>query len=288
MSPQSSTPGAHAQRSPQFATASIAANCPAAAFFAGNIIGLGGPTTDDFFPIARKVLGTAEANAIDDRWEQDVGAELLWCTPDEVRARVRRYIQAGTQDFLKYAASGHTPMQFIAFSEVGQRLIGEEAHQAGLTVQAHATSPESLKMAIDAGADLLQHPDITGAAPIPPDTLQRMVDQQLPCAAMFVTRRFLDWNAKHGQEPMQGFRQIQQGKDRALDAARARILLTTDGGVLPPTTADHPLLSSAVLAQDSPTVLGRRSFPLATSCRGTRHAADGCATSRHRQRRSRL
>jgi len=229
-------------------------------FFAGNIIGLGGPTSADFFPIARQVLGTAEADAMDARWEQGVGADLLWCTPEEVRSRVRRYIAEGDQDFLKYAGSGHTHMQFIAFSEPVQRLIVEEAHFAGLTVQAHTTSPESLRMEIEADADLLQHPDITGAAPLPPDLLERMVKQQLPCAAMFVTQRYLDWNLKNGQQPMKSFRQIQARNDRDLVAAGARLLLTTDGGVLPPDTADHPLLSAAVLAEDSPTVLGEGHF----------------------------
>jgi L-alanine-DL-glutamate epimerase-like enolase superfamily enzyme len=61
-------------------------------FFAGNIIGFGGPTTRDFFPVARTVFSRSRADEIDARWEQGVGPDLLYMTPEQVRARVRTYL----------------------------------------------------------------------------------------------------------------------------------------------------------------------------------------------------
>lgn len=112
-------------------------------FLAGNIIGLRGPTSDEFYPGTRGVLSRIEAETVDVRWEQAVGAELAWLTPKEVRPRIRRYIEEGKPDFLKYASSSHAYMHLLCLSAEVQRVIVEEGHRAGLTVQAHSTSPES-------------------------------------------------------------------------------------------------------------------------------------------------
>jgi len=229
-------------------------------FVAGNIIGLGGPTSDDFFKVARTVLPKREADRIDERWEQGVGADLLWLTPDEVRERIRRYIDSGSQDFLKYAASGHTEMQFITFSAEAQRAIVEEGHRAGMTVQAHTTSPESLRMEIEAGCDLLQHGDITGPVPMPEATLRTIVDRKIPCASLLTTRRYLAWTEAHGSDPMKTFYRVAHANDRRLVEAGAVVLLTTDAGVWRPDAADHPLIGTSAGADDSPVALGEAHF----------------------------
>jgi len=229
-------------------------------FFAGNIIGLGGPTSTDFFPLARTILPKGRADEIDARWEQKVGADLLYMTPQEVRARVRDYIRNGTQNFLKYASSGHTEMQLLAFSDKVQRLIVEEGHRAGLTVQAHSTSPESLRMEIEAGADLLQHGDVTGPVPMPEETMEVICTRQIPCAALLVTRRFLKWNEASGCDPMKTIHRLKDANDRRLIAGGARLLLTTDGGVYPADAGDMPLFAGQFSADDLPTALGEGHF----------------------------
>jgi len=231
-------------------------------FLAGNIIGLGGPTSPDFLPQARTVLARSEADAIDLEWEQGAGPELLWMTPEQVRSRVRDYVGTRKPDFLKYAASGHSGahMQYICFSAEVQRVIVEEGHAAGLTVQAHTTSPESLRMEIDAGADLLQHPDITFKAPIPEGTLRRIVDRRLPCAALFATRRYLDWMRAHASQLLKELHITRDDNDRRLVEAGAVVLLTTDSGVIPANSADHPLNGEFVGADDLPSELGDGHF----------------------------
>jgi imidazolonepropionase-like amidohydrolase len=121
-------------------------------FLAGNIVGFGSPTSNDFLPPLRTILPKVDTDRFDAIWEQGVGSDLLWKTPQQVRERVHNYIQNGHLDFVKYAASGHKEGQFIAFSAEVQKAIVEEGHAAGLTVQAHTTSPESLGMEIEAGA----------------------------------------------------------------------------------------------------------------------------------------
>ena len=229
-------------------------------FFAGNIIGLGGPTSDDFFPISRTVLSGRMADAIDSRWEQGVGPELLWMEPEEVRTRVRAYIDSDQQDFLKYATSGHGRSQYICFSAEVQRILVEEGRRAGLTVQSHTTTPESLRMALEAGVDLLQHPDLTGPRKMPEATLSSIVTRNVPCAALFVTRRFLAWSDTHSPEPTKTINRCKDENDARLIAAGARILLTTDAGVLPEDAADNPLLGAFASADESPLSLGEAHF----------------------------
>src|ERR1700761_6068985 len=177
-------------------------------YLAGNIIGLGGPTSPDFFKLARSVLAKSEADAIDARWEQGVGPELLWMTPAQIRDRVKAYIASGHVDFLKYAASGHQEEQFITFSAEGNRVIVEEGHRAGMIVQAHTTSPESLRLEIEAGADLLQHCDVTGPAPMPEETVQLIAQRRIPCGVLLMTRRNLAWREVHGTEPWKGYDKV--------------------------------------------------------------------------------
>src|SRR5207302_632219 len=134
-------------------------------FIGGNIIGFDGPFSSDF--LQRGILSSEFVNRTNDAWEQGVGGDLLWRTPEQVGEHVRHYIARGGIDFLKYASSGHTQERLIAFSPEAQRAIVDEGRKAGLIVQAHSTSVESLRLEIAAGVNLMQHCDVTGPEPIP-------------------------------------------------------------------------------------------------------------------------
>jgi imidazolonepropionase-like amidohydrolase len=200
---------------------------------AGNIIGMDGPATKlgGAFP---GTLTPEEMKRFDAMWEQGVGADLLWRTPAQVGETVRAYIATGQLDILKYLSNDHDLMHLIAFSPDAQRAIIAEGHRAGLNVQAHTTSPEGLKLAIEAGADLLQHCDISGFEPIPAETIALIAQRRLPCAAMFHTSRRLAWEQQNMPELLKVVTRVQDQNDRAPIKAGALLLLATDGGVPPP------------------------------------------------------
>jgi imidazolonepropionase-like amidohydrolase len=226
-------------------------------FLGGNIVGFGGPLSPDFYP-AGNLLGPDTVDRINRQWEQGTGAELLWLTPEEVRRRVRDYVERSGIDFVKYAACAHMG-PLITFSAEAQQAIVEEGHRAGLTVQAHTISPESLRMEIDAGADLLQHGDVTGLEPMPEATLKTIADRGLPVAALCCTDRHLAWTQEHGHEWMRTYahNKVKDDNDRRLIAAGARLLLTTEGYAAGPRLLRHPRFGPLVRGSvDSPNHLG--------------------------------
>ncbi len=133
-------------------------------FCAGAIIGLDGPFSQDFNSRALQVASAASAERINAMCVENMGPALSWMTPEQVGAEVRAYISRGI-DFVKYASSEHRwgdPTTFLVFSPQVQAKIVEEAHRAGMTAQAHTSSVESLRVAVEAGCDLIQHCNITG------------------------------------------------------------------------------------------------------------------------------
>ncbi len=256
-------------------------------FAAGNIIGLDGPLSADFFPPGA-TFGPQTLDRINREWDQGVGRDLLWRTPEGIRERVRAYIESSGIDFVKYAASGHAShRQFVTFAEPAQRIIVEEAHRAGLTAQAHSTTVTSLAMSIAAGVDLVQHGNFTGPEPIPEDTLADIAGRPVPIAAIMPTQRYLSWLRSNGPELMKVvFDEVQEKNDRRLVDAGARLLLTTDGMTVGPMMRQHPSWSPFIAgAPDLYLDLGEAHFswleaavergmsPLEVLSSATRHVA---------------
>lgn len=203
-------------------------------FLAGNIVGLGGPYSRDFLGEMQSAFFEPFIERTNARWQENVGPELLWMSPEQVREQVRSYLGKGV-DFLKYAVNGHNSeeMQYIAFSPRVQQVMVEEAHRAGVTVQTHTTSDEGVYLAMQAGVDLLQHCNLTGgSAPMPAALVRTIVQRQIPCALLAYTESALAWYRAHGAMD-QLSRLIENGdaNARALIAAGAQVLLSTDAGV---------------------------------------------------------
>lgn len=126
---------------------------------AGNIVGWGGP-----FSMTFSLMQESELTLFQQKWNdyisQGVGEELMDMEPTELRAAIDRYIDKGP-DFIKYGGTSHFEFpSLIGFSPRTQKVIVDASHARGLIAETHATSPESLRMALEAGIDLVQHPEI--------------------------------------------------------------------------------------------------------------------------------
>lgn len=147
---------------------------------AGNILGWGGP-----FSLTYSLTDDRDLTLFQEQWNdilaQGMGEELMDMTPEELRVAVGTYLDRGV-DFLKYGGTSHffTP-SLIGFSPRQQRVIVEEAHKRGRIAETHATSPEGLRIAVEAGIDLIQHPEILTRL-YPDDLLALILKKGTLCA----------------------------------------------------------------------------------------------------------
>lgn len=217
-------------------------------YLAGNIIGFDGPLSADFRGASAAHVSKAFAKRVNDTWEVGTGRKLLWMPPDTLRAAIRKYAATGA-DFLKYGSSGHVEMSFVSFSERQQKVIVEEGHRAGKTVQAHVTSPESIDMAIEAGVDILTHGDISGPHyPTPPETIRKMVERGTAVSVLAVSKRHLEALQKHAPKGvLTPYMKVAAENIRNMVKAGVRLMISTDAGV------EHPVLltESSTLAVDT-------------------------------------
>lgn len=225
---------------------------------AGTIIGFDGPLSPDFFAVPEG-MDPEFVTRFNADWDRGLGRPLLWLDADGVRAAVRDYVRTSGIDLVKYAASAHTSVPYLTFSDEVQRAIVEESHDAGLSVQAHTTSPESLRTAVEAGVDILQHGDATGRhAGIPESVLEQIVERGMATAAVVTTNRYVDWVENTFPTTLGNFHNpVRAENDRRLIAAGAPVLLTTDGFHWTPANSDHPDMGGNWRgAVDVPTRLG--------------------------------
>ncbi len=214
-------------------------------FVAGQIIGYPAPFSWEAV-IRGNLLGQATIDRIERRFDQGLGLDMVWMTPEGVRRAVRGYLEESGVDFVKYAACMHD-VPLIIFSEPAQRAIVEESHRAGVTAQAHTMSVESLRMEIEAGADLLTHPNVTGREPIPDRLLATIVDRQVPAAALIWTRAYMAYALENWSEREHIlFGEPVYENGRRMIEAGARMLMTTDGMLSARRALGHPMVRHSV------------------------------------------
>jgi hypothetical protein len=202
-------------------------------FVAGNIIGFSGPLGRDFnADSSASKMFTKKINA---SWEENVGPDLGYMTPDEVGLEIRKYISRGP-DFLKYGSSGHNDDSVLLFSEQAQKAIVEEGHKARLTVQCHTSNVESLRIAIEAGVDLITHCDITEYEAIPESTISKLKEKRIPCGVLPNTKKRDEASMKRYAGNLLALRSL---KSRLLNLthliqAGVPLVMTTDAGIWSP------------------------------------------------------
>jgi imidazolonepropionase-like amidohydrolase len=197
-------------------------------FLAGNIIGFDGPISDDFHSNLKDILRMDLAEDINRRWTGGMDRSLQWMSAAEVGKKTQAYTATGV-DFLKYASSGHQYMEFMAFSDHAQKAIVDAGHQAGKTVQAHVTSIESTRMAMDAGADILTHCDVSPKHPLPPELLAEMAAKKIHCSILANTKAALA--ASNYKELFEN----NVVNVRNMIAAGVPLMMSTDAGI------EHPI-----------------------------------------------
>ncbi|PYC99703.1 hypothetical protein B4U78_014675 [Microbacterium esteraromaticum] len=227
-------------------------------YFAGHMIGNGGPWSPDFYP--QSDINSAVMDEVNSHWTHGVGDELPWRSSEDVGIAVREYIERTGVDFIKFGGSVHQHLLYQVFSPYAQQAIVEEAHAAGLVAQACTTTAEAVKTVMASGVDLLQHGDFTGRYPMPDSLVEQIASEQMPCVALLTTDRFLDAiggdPSKMGDSKMGDLYTVKDQNDRALIAAGARLLLGTDGGVYDSNWATSPVWGPVLAVPDWYGLLG--------------------------------
>jgi imidazolonepropionase-like amidohydrolase len=146
---------------------------------AGNIVGWGGP-----FSMTFSLMKESELTLFQEQWNdliaQGAGEELMDMGPEELRVAINAYLDKGP-DFIKYGGTSHFRYpSLIGFSPRAQRVIVEETHKRNRVAETHATSSEALRLAVEAGIDFIQHPEILSSL-YPQDLVDMIVERDVIC-----------------------------------------------------------------------------------------------------------
>lgn len=241
-------------------------------FAAGNIVGFSGPFGREFNVTASWTASDEFVKRVNKLFTENVGPELLWMTPDQVGLEIKKYIGLGI-DFLKYGASAHDctgcsgfpqPLglnSMLMFSPAVQEIIVDASHEAGITVQSHSSSVESLRLALAAGVDLLQHASETGPTPIPDSTIRLMVEKGVYAAELPRTQNRLKFELENPEllhRPREHTRILEENLIRLIQAG-VSIVMATDSGVSNPVKTEVEA-SNQDFGAEHPEELGEAHF----------------------------
>ncbi|MEX2526254.1 MAG: amidohydrolase family protein [Gemmatimonadota bacterium] len=186
---------------------------------AGNIVGWGGPYTVTW-NLTRPTGLTLWQEQMNDFLAQGSGEELLTLTPEELRVAMDAYLDKGP-DFIKYGGTGHTSNpDLITFSPRQQRVIVEAAHARGLVAETHSTSVEGLLLSVQAGIDLIQHPEVLDRR-ITDELMDLIVERGVICGPLSNTitgrawREYMEEKEKEEAEKADEEAEGQGGVDEA-------------------------------------------------------------------------
>ncbi|MBL0121937.1 MAG: amidohydrolase family protein [Betaproteobacteria bacterium] len=153
---------------------------------AGNIVGWGGPYSVSFSLTPQKDL-TRFQEEMNDAVAQGAGEDLADLTPDELRAAINKYLDKGP-DFLKFGGTSHFAQPaYIGFSPDAQKVLVEEAHRRGKVAETHSTTIDGLKLSLQAGIDLIQHPEVMTPRQLPDDLVSLIRQRNVICSMLVNT-----------------------------------------------------------------------------------------------------
>jgi imidazolonepropionase-like amidohydrolase len=153
---------------------------------AGNIVGWGGPFSITFSLIPEDGL-TPFQERMNELVAQGSGEELMDMTPSELRVAINAYLDKGV-NFVKYGGTGHTSMPtLIGFSSEAQKVLVEETHRRGLVAETHSTTLEGLRLSLEAGVDLVQHPEVLVPREITDEMVTLFRERNVICSMLVNT-----------------------------------------------------------------------------------------------------
>ena len=187
---------------------------------AGNIVGWGGPYSASFSLIREAGL-TLFQEQMNDQITQGAGEDLVDMTPDELRVAINAYLDK-RPDFVKFGGSAHFARPaFIGFSPEAQRVMVEEAHKRGKKAETHSTTPDSLRLSVEAGIDGIQHPELLGPRELPDALVRQIVDKRIFCSMLVNTITGDAWK-KHLKERESAEKRIAEDLEKAKKAGASR------------------------------------------------------------------
>jgi len=152
-------------------------------YLAGNIVGWGGHFSVTWgrpWPAPQQPTNLWQEQ-FNDSFTEGTGEELILMGPDSLRAAMNRYLDKGV-DFVKFGGTVHSPFPtLLVFSPRQVKVIVDETHKRGKVAETHATSPEGLLIALEAGVDLVQHPEIL-ETPLTDELVRLLIDHKVICS----------------------------------------------------------------------------------------------------------
>jgi imidazolonepropionase-like amidohydrolase len=177
---------------------------------AGNIVGWGGPFSITFSLVPEDGL-TLFQEQMNELVTQGGGEELMDMTPEELREAINAYLDKGV-NFVKYGGTGHTSMPtLIGFSPEAQKVIVEETHRRGLVAETHSTTVEGLRLSLEAGVDLVQHPEIVEPREISDDIVQAFRERDVVCSMLVNTITGPAWK-EHITKKEEALKKMEEGE----------------------------------------------------------------------------
>jgi imidazolonepropionase-like amidohydrolase len=182
---------------------------------AGNIVGWGGPYSVTFALIGERDLSLYEEQ-FTDSITLGSGEDLMSMYPDELRVAINKYLDKGP-DFIKYGGTSHwTFPTMIGFSPEAQRVLVEETHKRGLMAETHSTSPEGLRLSVEAGIDLIQHPEVLDNRDYSDALVKQITDRKIICSMLVNTFTGDAWQ-KHLKDNEAAKKRIAERDQNAVD-----------------------------------------------------------------------
>ena len=153
---------------------------------AGNIVGWGGPYSISF-SLTRDTGLTLFQEQVNDDISAGAGEDLVDMDVTELRTAIRAYLDRGP-DFIKFGGTAHFARPaFIGFSPEAQKVLVDEAHARNRGAETHATTTDGLRLSVEAGIDLIQHPELLGPKELPESLVRAIVERKIICSMLVNT-----------------------------------------------------------------------------------------------------